>query len=150
MDVIAEMRKEVNYRIQTWQNVLREIETCEDLHLGKIDREFMDNDFLQWFREETETNKHVSEKLSQLPFEQAYSYKNPEFYTKSHTQLLQHVFGDESFEWRDNPTSQSNLSITEKYRLIKRFEYMCYYVINTREELLYDICEYLGSKHSSS
>lgn len=138
MEVISEMRTKVNSRIRTWQNVLRDIDICEDLHIGKIDREFMENEFLQWFGDDEETNKRIDEKLAQLPFEQAYSYKNPEFYTKSRAQLLEHVFGDDS-------VAHTITSITDKYRLIKRFEYMCYYVINTREELLFDIREFLES-----
>jgi len=55
--------------------------------------------------------------------------------------VLKAVFNEDSFEWRDNPALIREMSVQGKLRAIKRFEYMCSYVINRREELVFDLSD---------
>lgn len=144
-----ELREHVENKIVIYQCKLKEIQLWEELNkfgdLGLFETEFMETEFSIWLNYATDSDKnsYIEERLKALPFEQAYCYKNPEFYTKSRMDILREVFNDASLDWRENPELARNMSLQEKYRIIKRFEYMCYYVINRRDELLYDICDFL-------
>lgn len=139
------LRGSAEKKIEKYQTALKEIQLLEDLHhfgdLGVFDRSFMENEIASWLND-TKSNENVEERLINLPFEKAYCYKNPEFHTKSRKDILQHLFG-EDVEWRDNPSLIHLMSIEDKYRIIKRFEYMCYYIINTHDELLFDLNDVL-------
>ena len=146
--LVDELRGQVEKQILFRQSKMKDILLWEELNhfsdFGVFDRGFVENELTIWLNYTTsdETNRQIEDCLVRIPFEQAYCYKNPEFHTKSRGDILQSVFGD-SVEWRSNPVLARNLSIQEKLRIIKRFEYMCYYVINTREELLFDIRDFL-------
>jgi hypothetical protein len=146
--VCDEMRERVFKKIEQFQTHLKELQLLEELHhfgeLCEFDRDFVENKLDLWLNYSTslDMNHYIEERLIQLPFEQAYCYKNPEFYTKSRTEILQHIFND-SVEWRFNPSVARGMSLEGKGRIIKRFEYMCCYVINTREELFFDLCDIL-------
>lgn len=138
------LRGSAEKKIEKFQTALKEIQLLEDLHhfgdLGVFDRSFVENEFASWLN--SDEPMYVEERLKNLPFEKAYCYKNPEFHTKSRRDILQHIFGEEN-EWRDNPSLIHLMSIEDKYRIIKRFEYMCYYIINTYDELLFDLNDML-------
>jgi len=139
--------KQVERKIVLYQTMLNRIQLLEELHnfgdLGAFENSFVDifdkeNEQSQrWLNGEQTATEYVESRLIRLPFEQAYCYKNPEYQTKSRTELLHIVFG-ENIEWRNCPTYFGNSQIS-KEQLVKNFEYMCYYVINTRDELLFDI-----------
>jgi len=151
MESQIEFQKSVLDRTHLW---LKDIMLWKELNqfseLGAFDRGFVENELAIWLNYTTddETNTKIEERLVRIPFEQAYCYKNPDFLTKSREEILKCVFVD-SVEWRSNPGFARNLSIQEKLRIIKRFEYMCYYVINTREELLFDIQDFLTRNEPS-
>jgi hypothetical protein len=124
---------------------LHHIQLLEELnHFGDLG--VFDNSFVSIFDTETDPNQYISRwlngdpeateyvesRFTRIPFEQAYCYKNPEYQTKPRTELLKNVFG-ENTEWRNLSDKQNHTQI------IKHFEYMCYYVINTRDELLFDV-----------
>ena len=138
------LRGSAKNKIEKFQTALKDIQLLEDLHhfgdLGVFDRSFVENEFASWLN--SDEPMYVEERLKNLPFEKAYCYKNPEFHTKSRRDILQHIFGEEN-EWRDNPSLIHSMSIEDKYRIIKRFEYMCYYIINTHDELLFDLNDIL-------
>jgi hypothetical protein len=142
-----ELRGRIAKKIETYQTKLKEIQLVEDLHkfgdLGEFERSFIENELSRWlnYSTSTEENEHVEYRLARLPFEQAYCYKNPEFHTKSRKDVLKAVFNEDSFEWRDNPALIREMSVQGKLRAIKRFEYMCSYVINRREELVFDLSD---------
>jgi hypothetical protein len=148
-ELIGSVEKQILYR----QSVLKDILLWEELNrfseLGNFKRDFVETDLAIWLNYTTddETNTRIEDQLKRIPFEKAYCHKNPEFHTKSRNDILLHVFRD-SVEWRDNPALVRNLSIQEKMKIIKRFEYMCYYVINTREEMLFDIQDFLQRSDS--
>ena len=135
------LRGSAEKKIEKFQTALKEIQLLEDLHhfgdLGVFDRSFVENEFASWLNSD-ESNENIEERLKNLPFEKAYCYKNPEFRAKSRNELLQYVFGD-NIEWRTNPSSIQFMSELDCKKVLSYFEYMCYYVINTREELLFDI-----------
>jgi len=146
--ICDQLKCTVDKRIVTLQSILKNIQLWEELNrfseLGTFGRDFIENDLSIWLNYSTdeETNNRIEECLKRIPFEQAYCNKNPEFHTKSRGDILREVFNNnESLEWRDNPSLVRNLSIQDKLRIIKRFEYMCYFVINQRDELIYDICK---------
>ena len=109
---------------------------------GKIcifERSFIDNEFANWLSDlNNEMSFELEEKLCKIPFEQAYRYKNPEFYGKTNTDILSEVFKD-SFEWRYNPKLVQKMTKEEQQIVYNNFEYMLYYVINTRDEIEFDI-----------
>lgn len=144
------LRDVAESQIVFYQSILKQIQLCEELNhfsdLGVFAKDFPDNELSVWLNYATDddTNKRIENRLIRIPFEQAYCYKNPDFHTKSRGDILRAVFGGaSSHEWRSSPDLVRNLSIQEKLRMIKRFEYMCYYVINTRDELLFDIQDIL-------
>lgn len=144
-DFCDKLRGNVEKKIEKLQMILKEIQLLEDLHhfgdFGVFDRSFVENEFASWLN--SDESMYVEERLKNLPFEKAYCYKNPEFHTKSRRDILHHIFGEEN-EWRDNPSLIHLMSIDDKYRIIKRFEYMCYYTINTHDELLFDLNDILN------
>jgi len=141
------LRKPIDHQIESSVKILGDIELWLELTrfygLEAFDRSFIENELSKWLNYSCsdDENKYVEERLKNLPFETAYRYKNAEYadFAKSDAEVLQNVFGEGAHEWRLNPSSARNASIQDKLRIIKRFEYMCYYVINTREELLFDI-----------
>jgi len=139
------LRGTLEKKIVIHQSIFKDIQLWEELNnfcnLGEFDRAFMENEFAVWlnYTTDSDTNKYVEDRLTTLPFEQAYCYKNPEFHTKSRMDILREVFKEGSLEWRNNPALARDMSVQDKMRIIRRFEYMCYYVINTRDELVYDI-----------
>jgi hypothetical protein len=137
-----ELKMKLETRLQHVQ-LWKELNHFADL--GNFYRDFVENELSLWlnYTTDNETNLRIEERLKRIPFEQAYCYKNPEFDIDERGELWKHVFNDVSMDWRYNPELVRNLSVQDKYRIIKRFEYMCYYVINRREELIYDICDYL-------
>ena len=143
--LVDSMRGQVEKKILSWQSLLKDIILWEELNhfsnLDVFDRGFVENELAIWLNPSTdyEVSKRIGWRLSGIPFEQAYCYKNPEFYTKSRGDIFKEVFNDDSFEWRTAPHVAFLGTIQQKMRVIKRFEYMCYYVINTRDELLFDI-----------
>ena len=153
--IYESLRKPVERQIESLVKILGEIELWLELtrftqsriddSTYLINREFVENEFSEWLNYycSDDANKYVEDRLARLPFESAYRHKNPEYADKSDADVLREVFGDGAHEWRYNPTSIRNTSIQDKLRVIKRFEYMCYYVINTQEELLFDIRDYI-------
>jgi hypothetical protein len=80
----------------------------------------------------------IEDRLERMPFEEAVKYKHckdKEFVTKC---LL------ENASWRTNVSTVMTMSKEEKIQIHGYFEYMCYFVINAREELLHDILTDLG------
>ena len=142
-----DLTRRMELKIVLHQSMLNNILIVDELHrfgdAGLFDRSFSDeisticalpSDYPvinEWILA-------VENLLVRLPFEQAYCYKNPEFRAKSRNELLQYVFGD-NIEWRTNPSSIQFMSELDCKKVLSYFEYMCYYVINTREELLFDI-----------
>jgi len=159
MELVAEdigaiynsLRKPIDHQIELLVKMLGEIELWLELTRfdGKnvISRNFVENEFNEWLNYycSDDLNKYVEECLAKLPFETAYRFKNPDYSDKSNTDVLREVFGDGEHEWRETPSSVRNASIQYKLRIIKRFEYMCYYVINTRDELLFDIRDFIDN-----
>lgn len=145
-----DLRTKLESRIIFRQSMLKDIQLWENLNQfgdnGPFTLEFMEDEFAYWLNYATDSDKNtfIEERLARIPFEQAYCHKNPEFYTKSRDELLREVFKTESNEWRDNPGIARDMSIQDKLRIIKRFEYMCYYTMNRRDELIYDICDFLA------
>jgi hypothetical protein len=84
--------------------------------------------------------EYVESRLKQIPFESAVCYVNPEYRNKPTQDILQSVFKG----WCDNPGSVLYMNSNEREQVLKQFEYMCYYVINTRDELEFDIRESLA------
>ncbi len=144
------LRYQVERKIVFYQTMLNQVQLLEELNnfgdLGAFDNSFVDifdqekdqSQYLsRWLGGEPTATEYIENRLIRLPFEQAYCYKNPDFQTKSRTELLSIIFG-ENIEWRNCPTYFGKPTISKK-QLVKNFEYMCYYVINTRDELLFDI-----------
>jgi hypothetical protein len=143
-----ELRGRVESKIAHYKSMLNDILILDELHRfgyvgGAFDRSFLDEistmcalpsdcpGINEWIMA-------TDKLLVRIPFEKAYCYKNPEFQTKSNTELLHCVFGD-NIEWRSNPSSIRVMSEIDRKKALSYFEYMCYYVINRREELLFDI-----------
>ena len=87
--------------------------------------------------------EYVESRLKQIPFELAVSYAIPEYRNKSKQDILQGIFKC-PIEWVFNPGSILYMDSAERERVLKQFEYMCYYVINIRDELEFDIRESLS------
>ena len=149
--LVDSMRGQVEKQIVVRQSLLKDIMLWEELNhfsdSSVFDRGFVENELAIWLNPSTEyeVRKRIEWRLSGIPFEQAYCYKNPEFYTKSRSDIFKEVFNEDSFEWRTDPSVALLGTIQQKMRVIKRFEYMCYYVINTRDEILFDIQHFLNS-----
>ena len=145
------LEKEANAEIQKYQLVLKDIQVCDELqtfrNMGHFDVGFIKD--LEWLRDtwlDDESEElfdakkvgYIEDQLIALPFETAFIHKNELYRTASLEEIRQDVF-KEPAEWRMDPSLVMTMSKEDKLRIFTHFEYMCYYVINTREELLYDI-----------
>jgi len=144
--IYKSLRAPVDHQIELLVKILGEIELWKELTRFN-GREFVENEFSEWLNYycSDDANKYVEDCLTMLPFETAYRFKNTEYADKPDADVLREVFGDGTHEWRSTPSSIRNESIQHKIRIIKRFEYMCYYIINTREELLFDIRDFIDN-----
>ena len=151
------LEKQANAKIQKYQLLLKDIQVYEELlHFGKLgdfDFHFFNElDWLKqtWLDDTTEELfdavrvSNIEDKLVALPFETAYCHVNKN-YTLSLSEIWQEVF-QEPAEWRMDPSIVMAMSREDKIRIHKYFEYMGYFVINTRTTLLFDIQSDLGCK----
>ena len=154
--VFDKWRGEINRKIQTHQSYLKDVQTLEDLYhvgdFGTFGREFIaDIAWLYdvWLRDSEysidvyddiiERQTEIENKLIHLPFEKAICHRDPSFHTKSNVEIIKSVFDDENTDWRFNPEIIRYTRVDELDTIFRRFEYMCYLIINTREELEFDI-----------
>jgi len=114
--------------------------------LGPFTKSFIENEFANWLYNielgDHDSANYVEERLKRLPFESAYCYKNTEFYLETNLHLLTHVF-KEPVDWRYNPELVRKMPTEVQQKIYKHFEYMLYYVINTRDEIEFDIRDIL-------
>lgn len=145
-----EIRHIINQRIEEYQRLLNDVDLYESLRV--IDRDFMLE--LDWLRDEWLNDQsdelfdakrvgNIEDVLVNLPFEQAMMHKDQSLRTLSLHDILVSKFG-EDVAWRTKPEIIMGASRTDKLRIHTYFEYMCYFVLNVREELLFDICSRLG------
>ena len=151
------IRRKIEEQLGEYQHLLKELETYESLckfgELGPLERDFLTE--LDWLLEvwlDNDSNEPlfdakrvagIEDKLIELPFEQAVMHKEPYFLNESLHNIFAYKFGwDDS--WRVMPETIMMKSDDEKKQIYANFVVMCYYVINAREELLFDICERLG------
>lgn len=148
---LAFFEKVANDKIRKYQLVLKDIQVCDELqtfgNLGVFDKGFLNE--LEWLKDtwidddseelfDVKRVCYIEDRLAALPFETALIHKNKSYRTSS----LEEIWNDkfkESAEWRLDPSLVMNMSKEDKLRIYKHFEYMCYFVINTRDELLFDI-----------
>jgi hypothetical protein len=145
-----------NEKIRKYQLVLKDIQVYDELHnfgnLGVFDQSFFEE--LEWLRDTWldegsedlfDANRVccVEDRLAALPFETALVHTNPLYRTMSLDEIWKDVF-KEPAKWRLEPSLVMNMSKEDKLRIYKHFEYMCYFVINTRDTLLFDIKNDLG------
>ena len=145
------LEKEANAKIRKYQLVLKDIQVCDELqtfrNLGQFDRGFIKD--LEWLRDtwlDDESEElfdakkvgYIEDQLNALPFETAFIHKNELYRTASLEEIRRDVF-KEPAEWRMDPSLVMTMSKEDKLRIFNHFEYMCYYVINARDELLFDI-----------
>jgi len=142
-ELYKKLRGAIETHIEREKSVLRDLELWVEFSV--IYRGFVECEFMEWlnYYTDSETNALIEEKLARIPFEKVYRHKNPEYINASDEDILQNVFGKGEHEWRTNPSTVRERSIQDKLRVIKRFEYMCYYVINANDELLFDIQDYI-------
>jgi len=127
-------------------DLLPKIELCERLHSfgdkGEFNRGFLEE--LKWLRDtwidkdsdelfNSRIVADIEDKLERIPFEDAVSYKTP---VDEH---LANLCLDELSAWRTNVCVVMAMQPDEQIKIYERFEYMCHFVINAREELLFDI-----------
>jgi len=127
-------------------DLLRKIELCERLHYfgdnGEFNRVFLEE--LKWLRDvwvdkdsdelfNSRIVADIEDKLERIPFEDAVLYKTP---VDEH---LANLCLDERASWRTNVCLVMAMQPVEQIKIYERFEYMCHFVINVREELLFDI-----------
>lgn len=137
------------------QSILERIQVFEELHkfgdIGLFDKSFIDD--LDWlhevwlndsecsidvYEEIDERRSEIENKLQCLPFEKAWCYREPEFHTKPSIDILKNVF-NEDVSWRFHPSIVKHMPLEDRERIFNCFEYMCYFVINVRDELRFDI-----------
>lgn len=131
---------------QTGESFLNKIELCERLHyfgdVGEFDRGFVSE--LQWLKDtwldresaelfDSRIVAGIEDKLENMPFKDAVSYKQPI------DEDLANICLDDDAEWKTNVCAVMAMDSKEQLEIYKRFEYMCYFIINVREELLFDI-----------
>ena len=146
MQSLRYCREAANRQIARYYSVLADIELCERLHYfgdqGEFRRSFLvDLKWLfdTWTDEESEELfdaqrvSEIEDKLEQLPFKDAIRYKTPA------DEELANICLDEMAEWRLDVSSVMAMSKDDKIRIWGYFEYMCCFIINVREELLFDI-----------
>lgn len=149
-DFCDSMREQITKKIVKYQSLLKDIQLWEELNsfgdLGVFDISFVrDLEWLRnvWCNEEVvsdiEKVQYVKERLVALPFEHAFCHKNPEYYTKPSSDIFKDTFKDNAVNWRNNPSYIEMMPRIEKERIFSLFEYMCYFIINVRDELLFDI-----------
>jgi len=150
-----ELRSILTQRIEEYQRQINDLDTYETLcklgDFGEFGREFLSD--IEWLRDTwlEETNdlfdsarvSEIEDKLVQLPYEQAVMYREPDLRTLSLHEILTRKFG-EDVTWRVMPETVMAASREDKLRVYAHFEYMCYFVINVREELLFEIRSRLG------
>lgn len=148
------LETQTNNKIRQLQLMLNDIRVYDTLcsfnNLGQFTRSFLSE--LEWLRytwlDETSDELfdakrvcYIEDRIVELPFEAALRHNKPEFFNLSLHEIRDIVF---PVEWRHNPSLVMNMSREDKERIYKQFEYMCYYVLNTREALLFDIQSALG------
>ena len=148
-------RDTIDKKIVNMQYLFKDVDLLEDLHrfgdLGPFDESFIED--LEWLHEvwlnDSEYSidvydnimdrcTEIENKLAALPFEKAYCYREPEFHTKSNMEIVRSVF-KENATWRFDPSTVKHYPIEERERIFTKFEYMCYFVINVREDLKFDL-----------
>jgi hypothetical protein len=137
-------------RLQRCKQVLAEnqckLKLCEKLHyfgdMGEFGREFLAE--LRWLRDVWMDRQNeelfdagmvadIEDRLERIPFKDATSYKCPV------DECLANICLDENAEWRNSVCSVMSMTPREQLETYERFEYMCNFIINAREELLFDI-----------
>lgn len=131
-----------NYK-NTCLSILNKIDLCEILQT--IDRELLvDLDWLLsvWKNEDDSDElfdarkvADIEDRLSEIPFFEATTYKSPV------DDRLACECLDINAVWITNPCVVMAMSLEEKVEIHRKFEYMCYFVINAREELQFDLRE---------
>jgi hypothetical protein len=176
-----ELKTHFSNQICIIQSTLNDVKLWEELNhfgeLGVFNRSFLlDLEWLHyvWLSDELfepERVFDIEERLSRLPFEQAYFHKYPDDFldTSSNVFSLRNscVVSPENLpiptlvplsgigpinlkneclrdmalfkKWRNDRTIV--MTDEDQTRIFKHFEYMCYFIINVREELLFDILE---------
>ena len=145
----------VESRILALQQIRMHIKLLDELnYFGdsgvRFSDDFVETEFSKWkdcvecWMTTAETGEpycmfnYVATLFPQIPFEKAYRYKNPEYHNASDELILREVFGD-YIEWRKDPSVIEQMNSKEREKIYKHFEYMLYYIINTKQELAYDI-----------
>jgi hypothetical protein len=142
---IAFLETKANRKIQHFQLVLKDIQVYDELRV--VNRDILTElDFLKsvWLNTDPDeffdANRvfNIEERLITLPFELAISHVDPSYRTMALKDIWLKIFKDES-EWRMDPSLVMLMSREDKERIYTNFEFMCYYVINTCESLLFEI-----------
>lgn len=143
----AVLEERTNEKIQQYQLLLNDIRVYDQLRtfgvLGEFTRSFFQE--LEWLKDtwlddeseelfDAKRVAYIEDRLIELPFEIALAYSDS---THSSTQA----------EWRRDPSLVMTMSREDKEWIYKQFEYMCYFVLNTREALLYDILKILDMEN---
>jgi len=160
-DYCDELKTHFSNKILESQSTLNDIQLWDELNhfgeLGAFNRSFLlDLEWLHyvWLSDELFDPDRVfdiEERLCRLPFEQAYFYKYPDEYQTISSPITS--FFPRTFhlkneclrdialfkKWRSDHTVV--VTDADHTRFFKHFEYMCYFIINVREELLFDIRE---------
>ena len=151
MEILNNCKILANAGVANYEKCLNDIKLCEDLHAfgnkGAFDQEFLlelkwllevwlDDEAIELF--DAVKVADIEDKLERIPFEQSIRYKEPANYE------IANICLSEPAEWRTDVASVMTMSKEDKTRFFGYFEYMCYYVINARNELLFDIQARLG------
>jgi hypothetical protein len=154
----TDLRDQITQRIVEYESLLNDLDDYESLckfgEFLRFGREFLkDVDWLRdvWLDDEptiffdARRVAEVEDKLVQLPFELAFYKRHaddfthyPAFDDQVSQEILARKFG-EDVEWRFKPEIVMTMSREDKLRIHSNFEYMCCFVINAREELIFDI-----------
>ena len=149
-----ELKTHFSNQICIIQSTLNDVKLWEELNhfgeLGVFNRSFLlDLEWLHyvWLSDELfepERVFDIEERLSRLPFEQAYFHKYPDDFLDTSSNainLKNECLRDMALfkKWRNDRTIV--MTDEDQTRIFKHFEYMCYFIINVREELLFDIQE---------
>lgn len=131
-------------QIDLYSSIQDDIQLCEDLFRNGetrgFDRSLIDdlNSLLEIWTDRKSDELfdsnfvwQVEDRLANLPFEKAIEHKQP----------VDEVFAQKCLEaeWRTRPELVMDMPVEKQIEAHRMFEYMCYFVINAREELLYDI-----------
>lgn len=151
-----DFEERANQKIQQYQLLLKDIQVYEQLRtfgvLGEFTRTFFQE--LEWLKEtwldedseelfDAKRVAYIEDRLIELPFEIALNHVDPSFRTMSLNEIWLSIF-KEPASWRQDPSLIMAMSREDKERIYAHFEYMCYFVLNTREALLFDIQRALG------